>query len=125
MAGIGEVHAEIARLVVGHAQRQPLRLRLLPHLLARQRRRCSLLRRHLPLRRPRDAQRRLLGIGEAAQLVLFSATSSVSFSACACCRASSLVSGGVGGGATAALCAATCASGVRAMHSAASSAVAK
>eukprot|EP00964_Phaeocystis_antarctica_P059152 scaffold35115_cov57-Phaeocystis_antarctica.AAC.1 len=52
-----EAHAEVARPVVGHAQRQPLRLRLLPRLLARQRRgrrcrRCSLGRRRLPLRRP-------------------------------------------------------------------------
>eukprot|EP00964_Phaeocystis_antarctica_P161642 scaffold133536_cov69-Phaeocystis_antarctica.AAC.3 len=30
LAGVGEVHAEIARLVVGHARRQPLRLRT-PH----------------------------------------------------------------------------------------------
>eukprot|EP00964_Phaeocystis_antarctica_P016470 scaffold9104_cov56-Phaeocystis_antarctica.AAC.6 len=68
VAGLVEEHAEVARLVVGHEQRQPLRLRLLPRLLARQRRRrCSPLRRHLPLRRSRDAQRRLLGGGEAAQ----------------------------------------------------------
>eukprot|EP00964_Phaeocystis_antarctica_P063499 scaffold38130_cov62-Phaeocystis_antarctica.AAC.3 len=65
-------HAEVARLALGHEQRQPLRLRLLPRLLARQRRgrqrrHCSLLRRRLPLRRPSDAQRRLLGGGEAAQ----------------------------------------------------------
>eukprot|EP00964_Phaeocystis_antarctica_P033313 scaffold18917_cov59-Phaeocystis_antarctica.AAC.2 len=52
LARMGEVHAEVARLVLGHAQHQPLRLRLLLHLLARQRRcRCSPLRRHrLPLR---------------------------------------------------------------------------
>ena len=62
-------HAEVARLVVGHEQRRPLRLRLLPRLLARQRRRrCSPLRRRPPLRRPRDAQRRLLGGGKAAQV---------------------------------------------------------
>eukprot|EP00964_Phaeocystis_antarctica_P129572 scaffold93420_cov59-Phaeocystis_antarctica.AAC.5 len=69
LARIVKVHAEVTRRVVGHEQRQPLRLRLLPRLLARQRhrRRCSLLRRFLPLRRPRDAQRRLLGGGEAAQ----------------------------------------------------------
>eukprot|EP00964_Phaeocystis_antarctica_P041347 scaffold23644_cov56-Phaeocystis_antarctica.AAC.2 len=61
-----EVHAEVARLVLGHAQRQTLRLCLLPRLLARQR--CSpLLRRRLPLRRTRNAQRRLLGGSEAAQ----------------------------------------------------------
>ena len=29
-AGIVEGHAEVARLVIGHEQRQPLRLRLLP-----------------------------------------------------------------------------------------------
>eukprot|EP00964_Phaeocystis_antarctica_P025623 scaffold14419_cov60-Phaeocystis_antarctica.AAC.3 len=69
LAGIGEVHAEVARRVLGHDQRQILRLRLLPRLLARQRRRrCSPLRRRRPpLRRPREAQRRLLGGGEAAQ----------------------------------------------------------
>eukprot|EP00964_Phaeocystis_antarctica_P136740 scaffold101193_cov63-Phaeocystis_antarctica.AAC.2 len=50
-----------------------------------------------------------------------SATSSVSPSACACCRASLLVSGA----AAAALCAAACPSGDRATHSAASSAVVK
>eukprot|EP00964_Phaeocystis_antarctica_P032864 scaffold18623_cov64-Phaeocystis_antarctica.AAC.1 len=60
------VHAEVARAVLGQAQREPLRLRLLPSLLARQRHRrgCSPLRRRLPLWRPRDAQRRLLGGGE-------------------------------------------------------------
>eukprot|EP00964_Phaeocystis_antarctica_P060813 scaffold36289_cov54-Phaeocystis_antarctica.AAC.1 len=64
-----EVHAKVARLVLAHAQRQPLRLRLLPRLLARQRRRrCSPLRRRPPLRRARDAQRRPLGGGEAAQV---------------------------------------------------------
>eukprot|EP00964_Phaeocystis_antarctica_P110301 scaffold74676_cov58-Phaeocystis_antarctica.AAC.2 len=66
------VHAEVARLVVVHDQRQPLRLRLLLHLLAcqrrRRRRRCSLLRRRLPLRGSSEAQRRLLGGDEAAQL---------------------------------------------------------
>ena len=48
-----EAHAVVARLVVGHEQRQLLRLRLLQRLLARQRRRhCRLLRRcTLPLRR--------------------------------------------------------------------------
>eukprot|EP00964_Phaeocystis_antarctica_P040404 scaffold23090_cov65-Phaeocystis_antarctica.AAC.10 len=46
-------------------------------------------------------------------------------SACACCRASSLVSGGADGGAATAFCAAACPSGDRATHSAASSAVAK
>eukprot|EP00964_Phaeocystis_antarctica_P120309 scaffold84078_cov48-Phaeocystis_antarctica.AAC.3 len=62
-------HAEVARLVVGLEQRQPLRLRMLPRLLARERRYCcGPLHRRLPLRRPRDAQRRLLGSGEAAQL---------------------------------------------------------
>eukprot|EP00964_Phaeocystis_antarctica_P076657 scaffold47409_cov78-Phaeocystis_antarctica.AAC.1 len=39
MAGLAEVHAEIARRAVGHAQRQPLHLRLLQRLLARHRRR--------------------------------------------------------------------------------------
>eukprot|EP00964_Phaeocystis_antarctica_P052153 scaffold30502_cov63-Phaeocystis_antarctica.AAC.3 len=66
-----EGHAEVARRTLGHAQqRQPLRLRLLPRLLARQRhRRCSPLRRHrLPLRRSCDTQRRLLGGGEVAQV---------------------------------------------------------
>eukprot|EP00964_Phaeocystis_antarctica_P152149 scaffold119931_cov57-Phaeocystis_antarctica.AAC.2 len=68
LAGLDEVHAEVARLVIGHEQRQLLRLRLLPRLLARQRQRhCRPLRRLPPLRRPRDAQRRLLGSGEAAQ----------------------------------------------------------
>ena len=64
------MHAEVARLAVSNEQRQPLRPRLLPRLLARQRwqRRCSLLRRRLPLQRPRDAQRRLLGSNEAAQV---------------------------------------------------------
>eukprot|EP00964_Phaeocystis_antarctica_P033312 scaffold18917_cov59-Phaeocystis_antarctica.AAC.1 len=59
-----------ARVALGHTQRQPLRLRLLPRLLARQthRRYGSSLRSRLPLRRPRDAQRRLLGGGEAAQV---------------------------------------------------------
>ncbi len=72
MAGLAEVHAEVARAVLGHEQRQLLRLRLLPRLLARQRRRrCSPLRRRRPpLRRTRDAQRRLLGGGEAAQVHL-------------------------------------------------------
>eukprot|EP00964_Phaeocystis_antarctica_P099418 scaffold65263_cov50-Phaeocystis_antarctica.AAC.3 len=65
-ARLVEVHAEVARLSLGHAQRQPLRLRLLPRLLARQHR-CGPLRRRLPLRRSRDAQRRLLGGGEVAQ----------------------------------------------------------
>eukprot|EP00964_Phaeocystis_antarctica_P017232 scaffold9501_cov75-Phaeocystis_antarctica.AAC.10 len=47
-AGIGEGHAEVTRRVLGHAQRQPLHLCLLPRLLARQR--CSPLRRYrLPL----------------------------------------------------------------------------
>eukprot|EP00964_Phaeocystis_antarctica_P009278 scaffold5029_cov63-Phaeocystis_antarctica.AAC.1 len=50
---------------------------------------------------------------------MFSATSSVSFSACACCRASSLVSGGAAAGRAAA---AACPSGERATYSAASSA---
>ena len=45
MAGLVEAHAVVARLVVGHAQRQPLLLRLLPRLLARQ-----LGRRRKPLR---------------------------------------------------------------------------
>eukprot|EP00964_Phaeocystis_antarctica_P109213 scaffold73705_cov60-Phaeocystis_antarctica.AAC.1 len=69
LAGLLEGHAEVARLVLGHEQRQPLRLRLLPRFLTRQRRhRCSPLRRYrLPLRRSRHAQRRLLGGGEAAQ----------------------------------------------------------
>eukprot|EP00964_Phaeocystis_antarctica_P016465 scaffold9104_cov56-Phaeocystis_antarctica.AAC.1 len=64
------VHAEVTRLGVCHEQRQLLRLRLLPSLFARQRHRrgCSPLRRRMPLRRPRDAQRRLLGGGEAAQV---------------------------------------------------------
>eukprot|EP00964_Phaeocystis_antarctica_P110275 scaffold74656_cov57-Phaeocystis_antarctica.AAC.2 len=30
------IHAEVARLILSHGQRQPLCLRLLPHLLARQ-----------------------------------------------------------------------------------------
>eukprot|EP00964_Phaeocystis_antarctica_P085457 scaffold53974_cov59-Phaeocystis_antarctica.AAC.2 len=72
LAGVvTEAHAEVARaVVVGHAQHQPLRLRLLPRLLARQRDRlrCSLLRRRLPLRRSSDAQCRRLGGGEAAQV---------------------------------------------------------
>eukprot|EP00964_Phaeocystis_antarctica_P030609 scaffold17307_cov63-Phaeocystis_antarctica.AAC.3 len=69
LAGVVEVHAEVARLVVGHEQRQPLRLRLLPRLLARQRRRhCSLLCLRLPLQRSRNAQRCLFGCGEAAQV---------------------------------------------------------
>ena len=51
----------------------PSALRLLPRLLTRQWRRCNLLRRLLPLRRPRDAQRRLLGGGEAAQVHLLTA----------------------------------------------------
>eukprot|EP00964_Phaeocystis_antarctica_P071983 scaffold43972_cov52-Phaeocystis_antarctica.AAC.2 len=54
--------------------------------------------------------------------VLFSATRSVSPSACACCRASSLVSGATSAARSAA---AACPSGDRATHSAASSAVAK
>eukprot|EP00964_Phaeocystis_antarctica_P143225 scaffold108732_cov60-Phaeocystis_antarctica.AAC.2 len=66
-------HAEVARRVAGYEQRQPLRLRLLPSLLARQRRgrrwcSCSLGRRFPPLRRSRDAQRRLLGGDEHAQM---------------------------------------------------------
>eukprot|EP00964_Phaeocystis_antarctica_P049780 scaffold28834_cov53-Phaeocystis_antarctica.AAC.2 len=63
LVALVKVHAEVARLVLGHVQRQPLRLRLLPRLLARQRcRRCNPLRRcRLPLWRSRDAQRRLLG----------------------------------------------------------------
>eukprot|EP00964_Phaeocystis_antarctica_P016492 scaffold9110_cov52-Phaeocystis_antarctica.AAC.3 len=65
-------HAEVARLLVGHKQRQPLRLCLLPRLLARQRRakrprRCSPLRRRLPLRRSREAKCRLLCGGEGAK----------------------------------------------------------
>ena len=52
---------------------------------------------------------------------LFSAKRKVSPSACACCRASSLVNGG----AAAAFSAAACPSGDRATHNAASSAVAK
>eukprot|EP00964_Phaeocystis_antarctica_P009324 scaffold5055_cov58-Phaeocystis_antarctica.AAC.3 len=69
LAIVLEIYVQEARLVVGQAQRQPLRLRLLPRLLARQRRRrCSPLRRHRsPLRRTRDAQRRLLGGDEPAQ----------------------------------------------------------
>eukprot|EP00964_Phaeocystis_antarctica_P032887 scaffold18639_cov57-Phaeocystis_antarctica.AAC.1 len=72
LVGVGlaarvEFHAEVTRLVVGHAQRQPLRLRLLQRLLARQRRWCSPLRRRLPLRRPRHAQCRLFGGGEVTQ----------------------------------------------------------
>ena len=98
-ASIVEVHTVVARIVVGHAQRQPLRLRLLPRLLARQRWRASLSRsatlrirrerevaavaaaackppvscllasrRRLPLRRSRNAQRRLLGGCEHAQV---------------------------------------------------------
>eukprot|EP00964_Phaeocystis_antarctica_P089657 scaffold57253_cov64-Phaeocystis_antarctica.AAC.5 len=69
LAGLVEAHSKVARLALGHVQRQPLCLRLLPRLLARQRRhRCSpLRRRRLPLRRARDAQRRLLGGGEVAQ----------------------------------------------------------
>ena len=35
LAGLDELHAEVARRVVGHAQRQPFRLRLLRRLLAR------------------------------------------------------------------------------------------
>eukprot|EP00964_Phaeocystis_antarctica_P077669 scaffold48242_cov51-Phaeocystis_antarctica.AAC.2 len=76
LAGLAEeVHAEVARLVLGHQQLQPLRLRLLPRLLARQRRRrCSPLRRYRPpLRRSRDAQRRLLSGGEAPQAHLLAA----------------------------------------------------
>eukprot|EP00964_Phaeocystis_antarctica_P089653 scaffold57253_cov64-Phaeocystis_antarctica.AAC.1 len=67
-----EAHAEVARRVLGHTQRQPFRLRLLPRLLARQRRhRCSPLHRYrLPLRRSRNAQRGLLGGGEVAQVHL-------------------------------------------------------
>eukprot|EP00964_Phaeocystis_antarctica_P026541 scaffold14957_cov67-Phaeocystis_antarctica.AAC.4 len=67
-----EAHAKVARVVLGHEQRQPLRLRLLPRLLARQRRhrRCSPLRRLLPLWRSRDAQRCLLGGDEGAQVYL-------------------------------------------------------
>eukprot|EP00964_Phaeocystis_antarctica_P147096 scaffold113591_cov55-Phaeocystis_antarctica.AAC.3 len=67
--------AEVARLALGREQRQPLRLRLLLRLHARQRyRRRSPLRRYcLPLRRSRDAQRRLLGGGEAAQVHLLAA----------------------------------------------------
>ena len=38
-AGLVEAHAEVARLVLGHQQRQLLRLRLLPRLVARQRHR--------------------------------------------------------------------------------------
>eukprot|EP00964_Phaeocystis_antarctica_P123160 scaffold86815_cov57-Phaeocystis_antarctica.AAC.2 len=66
---MGEAHAEVARRVLGHEQRQSLRLRLPQRLLARQRRhrRCCCPRRCLPLRRARDAQRRLLCGGEAAQ----------------------------------------------------------
>eukprot|EP00964_Phaeocystis_antarctica_P046896 scaffold27102_cov57-Phaeocystis_antarctica.AAC.6 len=42
LAGIGEAHPDVASLALGHEQRQSLRLRLLPRLLARQRRRrCS------------------------------------------------------------------------------------
>ena len=36
MVGLVKAHAEVARLVVGPKQRQPLRLRLLSNLLARQ-----------------------------------------------------------------------------------------
>eukprot|EP00964_Phaeocystis_antarctica_P090907 scaffold58226_cov65-Phaeocystis_antarctica.AAC.2 len=86
LAGTAEAHAEVARAVIGHAQRQPrrlrlpprlaghrdpiLRLRLLPHLLALQlHRRCSPLSRYrLPPRRSRDAQRGLLCGGEAAKV---------------------------------------------------------
>eukprot|EP00964_Phaeocystis_antarctica_P093325 scaffold60193_cov63-Phaeocystis_antarctica.AAC.1 len=93
------------------------------------RRRCSLLRRRLSLRRPRDAERRLLSGGEVAQAKLLATAPhprlvglGVSPSACACCRASSLVSGA----AAAARSAATaCPSGDRVTLSAASSAVAK
>eukprot|EP00964_Phaeocystis_antarctica_P096427 scaffold62711_cov55-Phaeocystis_antarctica.AAC.2 len=76
-AGVGDARSKVACLALGHAQqRQFLRLRLLPRLLTlvrvklsqRRRRRCSPLRRRLPLRRPRDAQRRLLGGGEVAQV---------------------------------------------------------
>eukprot|EP00964_Phaeocystis_antarctica_P161882 scaffold135141_cov107-Phaeocystis_antarctica.AAC.1 len=68
--GLDEGHAEVTRLALGHAQRQPFRLCLLPHLRARQRRRrCSPLRRYrLPLRRSRHAQRRFLGRNEHAQV---------------------------------------------------------
>eukprot|EP00964_Phaeocystis_antarctica_P060265 scaffold35922_cov65-Phaeocystis_antarctica.AAC.2 len=125
-AALVEPHAEVARLALGHGQRQPLRLRLLPRLLARQRRgrwwcRCSPLPRRLHLRRPREAKRRLLGGGEAAKPVVLAATRSVSPSACACCRTSSLVNRG----AAAALAAAACPSGDCTTCSAASSAVAK
>eukprot|EP00964_Phaeocystis_antarctica_P044540 scaffold25591_cov72-Phaeocystis_antarctica.AAC.5 len=77
LADLVVAHAEEARLVVAHAQCQPLRLRLLPRLLARQRRgrrrrHCSLGRRRLPLRRLRDAQRRPLGGAEAAQVHVLS-----------------------------------------------------
>eukprot|EP00964_Phaeocystis_antarctica_P098525 scaffold64529_cov74-Phaeocystis_antarctica.AAC.10 len=64
-------HARVTRLAVGLSQRQPLRLRLLQRLLPRhrrhRRRRCLSLCRRLPLRRPCDAQRGLLGGGEGAQ----------------------------------------------------------
>eukprot|EP00964_Phaeocystis_antarctica_P002828 scaffold1499_cov33-Phaeocystis_antarctica.AAC.1 len=60
----------IARRAVGHAQRQPLRLRLLLRLLARHRRRCLRHRPRLPLRRARHAQRRFLGGEEATQVHL-------------------------------------------------------
>eukprot|EP00964_Phaeocystis_antarctica_P021775 scaffold12087_cov62-Phaeocystis_antarctica.AAC.3 len=62
-------HAEVARRVLGRTQRQPLCLRLLQRLLARQRHcRWCLLRRRTPLRQACDAQRRLLGGGEVAQV---------------------------------------------------------
>eukprot|EP00964_Phaeocystis_antarctica_P158253 scaffold128821_cov72-Phaeocystis_antarctica.AAC.2 len=60
-----------ARLAVDLSQRDPLRLRLLQRLLPRQLRprkhRCRPPRRLLPLRRPCDAQRGLLGGGKGAQ----------------------------------------------------------
>eukprot|EP00964_Phaeocystis_antarctica_P071984 scaffold43972_cov52-Phaeocystis_antarctica.AAC.3 len=69
LAGLGDAHAGVARLALDHEQGQPLRVRLLPRLLARQRWRrcCSLLRSHMPLWRSCDALRRLLGGGEVAQ----------------------------------------------------------
>eukprot|EP00964_Phaeocystis_antarctica_P140555 scaffold105426_cov56-Phaeocystis_antarctica.AAC.2 len=71
VAGLGEAHAVVTCLVViRREQYQPLRLRLLPRLLARQRRRrrCSPLRSRPPLRRPCDAHRRLHGCCEVAKV---------------------------------------------------------
>eukprot|EP00964_Phaeocystis_antarctica_P043214 scaffold24770_cov31-Phaeocystis_antarctica.AAC.2 len=78
LASFVELHVGVSRLALSHHQCQPLRLRLLPRLLARQRRwrRCSPLRRYrLPLRRTCDAQRHLLGGCEAAQAHLLATAS--------------------------------------------------